>query len=178
MKSDLRFDRKTLLGLTVLSVGFYVAMQSLESLEQSLLSPVTTTAAAPMPTQSLPIVAHIKLGNRTIELEVARSVSERAIGLMGRDALPADRGMLFVVEPPRNVRIWMQGMEIPLDIVFLREGVITAISSNVPPCEVQECPRYEAGVAVDHVLEIGAGEAAALGWKVGDRVDVILPGKL
>lgn len=172
MKTDLRIDHKTILGLSVLTLGFYVAMQSLESLEQSLKMPAVTQPAR-LPTQSLPVSAFIESGNQTIELEVARSASERAIGLMGRDSLPKNRGMLFVVEPPRNVRIWMQGMKIPLDIVFLQGRVIKAISANVPPCKVQECPYYEAGVEVDSILEINAGQAAALGWKVGSRVDVV-----
>jgi uncharacterized membrane protein (UPF0127 family) len=67
----------------------------------------------------------------------------------------------------------------PLDMVFVRRGRVLAIQSNVPICRAQPCPSYWADADgngradfADGVVEIGAGEAARLGIKVGDPVAI------
>jgi uncharacterized membrane protein (UPF0127 family) len=54
--------------------------------------------------------------------EVASSPEERLMGLMFREELPVDEGMLFVYEYPHNVSFWMKNVLIPLDIIFLNES--------------------------------------------------------
>jgi len=110
------------------------------------------------------------LGDRAIGLEVAKTPQEQAIGLMFRTELPDDRGMLFPIEPARNVRFWMRNVQIELDMIFLREGIVQAIIPNVPPCFSETCPNYGPDVPVDGVIELKGGRAAQLGLKVGDRI--------
>ena len=120
--------------------------------------------------QLLPISVNTILGDRAIGLEVAKTPQEQATGLMFRTELPDDRGMFFPIEPARNVRFWMKNVLIELDMVFLREGVVQAIISNVPPCLSETCPNYGPDVPVDGVIELRGGRAAQLGLKVGDRI--------
>lgn len=120
--------------------------------------------------QILPVAVNTNIGDRAIGLEVARTPQEQEIGLMFRTELPEDRGMLFPIEPARNVRFWMRNVLIELDMIFVREGVVQAIIPNVPPCLSENCPNYGPDVPVDGVIELRGGRAAQLELKVGDRI--------
>lgn len=120
--------------------------------------------------QLLPISVNTIIGDRPLGLEIAQTPQQQAIGLMFRTELPDDRGMLFPIEPVRNVRFWMRNVFIELDMIFLREGIVQAIIPNVPPCLNENCPNYGPDVPVDGVMELRGGRAAELGLKVGDRI--------
>ncbi|MEG3861358.1 DUF192 domain-containing protein [Microcoleus sp. herbarium12] len=120
--------------------------------------------------QLLPVSANIIFGDRAVGLEVATTPQEQAIGLMFRTELPDDRGMFFPIAPARNVRFWMKNVQIELDMIFLREGIVQAIIPNVPPCFSDTCPNYGPDVPVDGAIELRGGRAAQLGLKVGDRI--------
>ncbi|NEO54848.1 MAG: hypothetical protein F6K54_18235 [Okeania sp. SIO3B5] len=122
--------------------------------------------------QMLPISAQASFSGQTINLEVAQTPLEQGIGLMFRTELPDDRGMLFDINPPRTVNFWMRNVFINLDMVFLRNGEVQAIFSNLPPCESEPCPTYGPNVPVDGVIELRGGRAAELGLRVGDRLDI------
>jgi uncharacterized membrane protein (UPF0127 family) len=120
--------------------------------------------------QLLPVAVNTIIGDRAIGLEVARTPQEQAIGLMFRTEIPDDRGMLFPIEPARSVRFWMRNVFVPLDMIFVREGVVQAIFSQVPPCLTENCPNYGPDVPVDGVIELRGGMAAELRLKIGDRI--------
>jgi uncharacterized membrane protein (UPF0127 family) len=124
--------------------------------------------------QKLPISASAKIANQRINLEVARTPHQIEKGLMYRTSLAADRGMLFVYEPPQPVSFWMRNTKIPLDMVFLRDGQVKALKTNVPPCTTNPCPTYGPGskVVIDQVIELRGRRSAELGLKVGDRVNI------
>ncbi len=129
--------------------------------------------------QKLPVSATMTIGGQTILLEVARTNQEQATGLMYRTDLPKDRGMWFVFNPPRPVKFWMKNTLIPLDMLFVSNGVVKYIGADIPSCKVANCPSYgpEQNVDVDGVIELRSGTAAALKIKVGDplKVDLIQP---
>jgi uncharacterized protein len=122
--------------------------------------------------QRLPITAQALVRNHKIGLEVATTPEQQQIGLMFRTELAPDRGMLFPFDPPRPVSFWMKNTLIPLDMLFLYQGQVRAISSNVPPCKQVDCPSYGTNEMVDQVIELKSGRAAELGIKVGDRIQV------
>jgi uncharacterized protein len=123
--------------------------------------------------QTLPIsgVAIVPNGTK-INLEVARTPKEQEIGLMYRKVLPDDRGMLFQFPSPQPASFWMKNTLIPLDIVFLRKGVVQYIASGVPPCTADPCPSYGPRTLIDMVIELRSGRAAELSLKVSDRVTI------
>lgn len=127
--------------------------------------------------QRLPIEAYVSVGDRRLELEVARTPQQQAMGLMYREFLPDDRGMLFPFNPPRPVSFWMKNVRINLDMIFLLEGEVVGLAVDVPPCNTvaSRCPTYGPGdgVPVDAVLELRGGRAAELGIEVGDRLEVV-----
>ncbi len=85
-------------------------------------SPTATTSG-----QVLPVSARARIADRPIELEVAKTPEQQAMGLMYRTSLPDDRGMLFEFKPARWVNFWMKNCKISLDMIFVRDGVVEAI---------------------------------------------------
>jgi len=122
--------------------------------------------------QVLPISARARIADRPIELEVAKTPEQQSMGLMYRTSLPDDRGMLFEFKPARWVNFWMKNCKISLDMIFLRDGVVTAIEAGAPPCTAEPCPTYGPNTPVDRVIELRSGRAAELGLKVGDRIAI------
>lgn len=110
--------------------------------------------------QTLPISAKAIVPNgTTIQLEVARTDEEQAKGLMYRPALPDNRGMLFPLPSPQLIRFWMKNVPVPLDMVFLRDGVVKYVEASAPPCAKEPCPNYGPDVPIDTVIELRAGRS-------------------
>lgn len=124
--------------------------------------------------QVLPVGARVVVGGQTVDLEIALTKQQQLLGLSYRRSLPAGRGMLFPVHPPRPVTVWMKHMSMPLDIVFLRQGRVVAIAHNAPPCQAMICPLYGSNVSVDYVVELPAGMAQQLKLRVGTQMVVVL----
>ncbi|MGL5064591.1 MAG: DUF192 domain-containing protein, partial [Microcoleus sp.] len=128
-----------------------------------------TALASP---QMLPVTAKASMADRQIELEVAKTPEQQAMGLMYRTSLPDNRGMLFEFQPPRPVSFWMKNCKISLDMIFLKDGIVKAIQAEAPPCTAEPCPTYGPNTPVDAVIELRGGRAAELGLKTGDRIQV------
>ncbi len=131
----------------------------------------TDSIALNGPGQLLPITATAEIKGQLFDLEVAQTQPQQALGLMFRSALPDDRGMLFPFAPPRRTSFWMKDVPVPLDMVFIREGEVVAIASQVPPCPALPCPAYgPRDQIIDQVLELRSGRAAEIGLQAGDSV--------
>lgn len=111
-----------------------------------------------------------------VAAEIAATEEERARGLMFRDRLPTDQGMLFVFEEEGVHGFWMKNTRISLDMLWLDPGRrIIHIAKMVPPCVADPCPSYGPGLPALFVLELAGGQADARGLKVGDRLEFVLP---
>lgn len=122
--------------------------------------------------QTLPVSAKAQISGQAIELEVAQTPQQQSMGLMYRDELSDTRGMLYTINPPRPVKIWLQNMRFPVDIVYLQNGQIEAIQVEAKPCEAIACPTYSSKATVDQMIQLRGGTIAELGMKVGDRVPI------
>ncbi len=108
-----------------------------------------------------------------IRVEVMTRPEDMARGMMFRDSLAADRGMLFVHDRPGRYRYWMYQCLIPLDILWLDSSKrIVEISADTPPCKTEAgaCPTYGGNYEAQYVLELAAGAAARHGLKPGDAI--------
>ena len=105
---------------------------------------------------------------RKFRVEVARTVTEQARGLMFRESLPDDGGMIFPMNPARNASFWMKNTVIPLDMIFIRaDGSIARIAAETVPYSLEP---VDSGEPVAAVLELAGGKAAALGIAEDDVV--------
>lgn len=110
-----------------------------------------------------------------LRVELARNIWRRARGLMGRTELAEDAGMLFIYPWRRIVRIWMAGVPIPLDVLFIDEhDRVTRIVARLAPRSVHA---ISSGAPVRRVLEVGAGVAERLGIEVGDALRLRIDGR-
>lgn len=113
----------------------------------------------------------------TIRLELASTPEEHARGLMYRDALPVDSGMLFVFGQDGRLSFWMKDTFIPLDMIWLTAAGVVVDVRTVQPCRIDPCPTYAALEAARAVLELNAGVAAAHGIKPGTTLKFLeVPG--
>ena len=102
----------------------------------------------------------------TFCVELATTYSERQQGLMFREDLEFNEGMIFVYDQPKPVSFWMKNTSISLDIIFAdRSGTVTKIFRNAVPFSTVS---IFGGEQVQYVLEINAGLSKSLGIKVGN----------
>jgi uncharacterized membrane protein (UPF0127 family) len=96
-----------------------------------------------------------------------------ARGMMFRDSLARNRGMLFVHPKPDRYSYWMYQTMVPLDIIWMNpQRRIVEIVPNAPPCmeAASKCPTYGGTQVARYVLELNAGQAAAHDLRVGDEL--------
>lgn len=147
------------------------------SLAAALLSgiPIRPPAAAAKPNQAqqLPLEAQWCLRPGTcILLEVADQPEEQYKGMQHRGPLPPLRGMWFPFRSDILMRFWMHQTPVALDIVFINDGQVIAITANAQPCPRLPCRGYGPDQPGDAAIELAAGEAARLGIEVGTAVEI------
>jgi len=107
-------------------------------------------------------------GQARYQIELADTPEEQQRGLMFREELARNAGMLFVFPGPREVSFWMRNTLIPLDMIFIGEtGVVGHVHENAIPLDETSIP---GGDDVMAVLEVNAGQAAQFGIAPGTQV--------
>ena len=111
----------------------------------------------------------VEIGGQRYDVEIADDDAERARGLMFRDALAPDAGMLFLHEREQPLAYWMKNTRIALDILYFDEARrLVSQQRDVPPCTLGDrCPPYPSATPAKYVLELNAGEAAKLNLQDG-----------
>jgi uncharacterized membrane protein (UPF0127 family) len=151
--------RKILLAIVavvviVAALGFYLGMPQ-SSADQSMRLPVDPA----------PLVVETAGGERSFAIEVADDTSERSAGLMFRESMDDDHGMLFVFPETKEAGFWMKNTPMPLDLIFIGEdGRVRGILPGEPFSEAVISP----GKPVRFVLELKRGTADKAGIKDGD----------
>jgi uncharacterized membrane protein (UPF0127 family) len=127
---------------------------------------MNTKPTSPQPATNVPRI--VFPDGHVVQLELATDDATRTQGMMFRDQLPEDRGMLFMFDKSGDYPFWMKNTIIPLDIVWIDEQKrIVHISANTPPCKADPCPSYPPGGLARYVLELGGGVAARHGLANG-----------
>lgn len=109
----------------------------------------------------------------TIQAELADTPQKRAMGLMYRESLPENHGMLFIFGEAQPWTFWMKNTRMPLDIIWLNEHkTIVHIEANAPICTRTDngCPQYQSNEPAMYVLELAGGRAQALKLKKGMKL--------
>jgi len=114
-------------------------------------------------------VLHTAKGDYNFTIEIADTDQTRAKGLMFRQELAPDAGMLFDFHEERPVAFWMRNTFIPLDMIFIAaDGTVRNVHVNARPQDPTSIPSEG---PVQFVLEIPGGRSVELGVKPGDRLE-------
>ena len=136
----------------------------------------THARAAAVAPRAEPPAAHRPVCIRGVcfDAEIALTAEERGRGLMYRDALAKERGMLFVFPEEGLHRFWMKNTRIELDIIFIAgDRRVVSISNRAQPCRKEPCDLYSPAGNVAYVLEIAGGLATTYGFTAGDLVEFL-----
>lgn len=110
-----------------------------------------------------------------ITAQTMREPIDMERGMMFRDSLAANRGMLFFHGKMGKYTYWTYQNRIPLDFIWIdKDHHIVEMQQNIPPCPskvAHECPNYGGHVDASYVLEVNAGIAAKNNLKLGDYLD-------
>ncbi len=102
-------------------------------------------------------------------VEIARTAAQMRRGLMFRDSMPENQGMLFIYQPDRVATMWMKNTILSLDMLFIdSKGLIVNIAENTTPFSLA---RISSGEPVRAVVELNAGQVEKHGIQIGDRVN-------
>ncbi|AMK77999.1 MULTISPECIES: DUF192 domain-containing protein [Methylomonas] len=108
---------------------------------------------------------------RIVYVAIAANESEREHGLMFRQALAEDQGMLFVYPDQSQRAVWMKNTLLALDVVFLSgDGRIAALLKDLQPCSKDPCRIYNSKVPARYILELPAGFIDKHAIKIGQTV--------
>lgn len=119
--------------------------------------------------------AMIKIAGQTLKVDLAQTPLVWKKGLSGRKNLKEDRGMLFIFSETKRHAIWMKGMNFPIDIIWIKGGLVVDIMPEAPPAAPGDenppvyLPREDAG----GVLEVNTGFSQKYALKVGDLVQLV-----
>ena len=121
-----------------------------------------TPAPSPATTTTASSAQRIVLPDRSVvAVEVASDDETRSQGLMYRDHLAGDRGMIFLFMQPGEYPFWMKNTLIPLDMIWMdSQHRIVHVAHDVQPCKADPCPNYPPNAQASSVLELAAGVAA------------------
>jgi len=141
-------------------------------------TPVATTSsqpAAPPPAVAATTGPRVIFPDGTvISVEIAAEEELRAEGLMYRDHLNPNAGMLFFFAEDGEYPFWMKNTRIPLDMVWIDANKrVAAVKINVPPCHIDDCPSYPPHATARYVLEVAGGVAQQHGLKPGDALQFL-----
>lgn len=117
-----------------------------------------------------PVLAELTLRDKTFIVEIADTPAKKERGLGKRDALAADHGMYFPFPSANRWIFWMKDMRFPIDILWIKDGVVVDIDASVPVPVGEELETYSPVDPADAVLELNAGVAEELGVMIGDAI--------
>ena len=117
-------------------------------------------------------ISEICFENKCFNVEIADTSEKRRTGLMNRESLAIDSGMLFTFEKEGSYNSWMKNTLIPLDIIWIDENnKIIYIEKNAKPCKTEQCEFFSSNKKALYVLEINGGSAEEMGFEVGDEIE-------
>ena len=134
-----------------------------------LVAGCSANAQAPVTYPKSELFIETAAGQRyRFDVELAETQEQHARGLMFRESMPIDAGMLFIYPDERPVAMWMQNTLIPLDMLFIAgDGRIAKIHERAKPLSTATIPSQH---PVRAVLELNGGAAARFGIRAGDRL--------
>lgn len=114
----------------------------------------------------------MQIGDTKINLEIAITPAEQAKGLMYREHMDENSGMLFIFEKEEKHSFWMKNTLIPLDMIFLDSNKKIVDVMTAEPCEKDPCKSYMPKAEAKYVLEVNAGFAQKHDIQIGEEAEL------
>lgn len=108
-----------------------------------------------------------------VDVEIAQTPEHRQRGLMDRESLAGDAGMMFVYFEPTTTGFWMKDVTFPLSVAFIGEDQTILQIIDMEPCPEEPCPTYSPDVKYTAALEVNQGAFEEWGIGVGDTVTLL-----
>jgi uncharacterized membrane protein (UPF0127 family) len=108
-----------------------------------------------------------------VDVEIAQTEAQRAEGLMNRESLADDAGMMFIYFEPTQSGFWMKNTLIPLSIAFIDDEQRIIQIMDMEPCTKDPCPTYTPDGEYTAALEVNMGAFDEWGIDVGDTVTIL-----
>lgn len=106
-------------------------------------------------------------------IEVVSTPKELSKGLMFRESLEKDSGMLFIFPENGIYSFWMKNTLIPLDIIWINlDEKIVFIKNNAQPCQEDNCESFTPNETAKYILELNSGIAEKTGLEIGNKLDI------
>ncbi len=182
-RASLKRSRLFIVGfvvLTLATLGFAIttnlmrlpetesAAARVQAGQKLLQSGQSAANSSPVAVKLEPLDVTTTSGKIRLQVEVMRTADEQAKGLMFRQSMPQDNGMLFDFGLDRPASMWMRNTYIPLDMVFVKaDGTVHRIEERTEPLSERT---IASGTSVRAVLELNAGTSQRLGLKPGDKL--------
>ena len=94
---------------------------------------------------------------KKVKVEIADNDKERTYGLMNREKLDYNSGMIFIFNDEKIRNFWMKNTLIPLDIIFVDSNLTIVNIANAEPCKSDPCSLYNSEKETKYVIEVNLG---------------------
>jgi uncharacterized membrane protein (UPF0127 family) len=136
--------------------------------QRPALAPHATTAGTQAQAGAKVVLMPAGRDPVSVRVELARTEAERRRGLMFRQSMPQDAGMLFLFDRPEQLAFWMRNTYIALDMIFIEPSMrVLGIVENTEP--MTDTSRLVPGIS-QYVLEVNAGFSRRYGLTAGTAV--------
>ena len=108
-------------------------------------------------------------GEHNFRVEIAKTPGDKARGLMFREQMAPDHGMIFIYAESGQRFFWMKNTPLSLDIIFLDQGRVVKIARGTTPFSTDVIPSE---APANWVLELVAGRSQVIGLQVGDAIQL------
>jgi len=114
--------------------------------------------------------SQVCFGDYCFVVELAKTAQGKERGLMFKEKLDPNKGMLFIFEDREEASFWMKNTLIALDIIWINENKeVVYISKNNQPCKTDVCFSINPDIKAKYVLELNGGTTDKIGLEVGDK---------
>ena len=134
-----------------------------------LLPLVACDDAAPSSQPGTLRTIQMTIGSKSYTLEVAETEETREHGLMQRDVMPADHGMIFVFDDETDRNFWMKNTRFPLDILYVNSAAKVVSIKHMKPYDLSNVP---SDGPAKYAIELNVGDADKDGVHAGDTVNI------
>ncbi|MBU3942838.1 DUF192 domain-containing protein [Patescibacteria group bacterium] len=110
---------------------------------------------------------------KCFNVEVVEGLADKAKGLMERESLAENSGMLFLYNQERVISIWTKNMKIPIDVIWLNKDLeVVYLVENAQPCLTEKCESFKPETKAQYILEINAGQIQQNDVQLGHKAEL------